>query len=81
MSDHILLMRVHVSVALIIIPMRHTASCALRGIEAFESDIGVTGLHEVHQVDVLGHRGLWVRLHYADVMHTTRGNLGDTSVH
>jgi hypothetical protein len=53
----------------------------LSRIETFEGHVSVARLHEIHQVEILRHSGLWVGLHHAYVVYSPRGNLGDSAVH
>lgn len=42
----------------------------LRGVEAFEEDVGETGLDEGEKVDILGDGRLGAGLYYTDVVDT-----------
>ena len=54
---------------------------ALSRVETFEGDISVASLNEIHKVQVLGNSCLRIRLNDTNVVHSTRGNLGDPAMH
>ena len=70
-----------VNLGITLVVMIGACGCTLGGVEPFEDDISVSGLHKVHHVHVLCYSCLRVGLYHADVVDATRSNLSDTPVH